>query len=403
MQKAWLEFTEADIEEVVEHCFLSVCREVAEYGARGEDMAADLRGNMVTAVRLQCETLRRSRMPTAEEMEAVLRNARRRVHQGFSKEAVLRSYRLGGHIIWSFICARAKNNPEAIRQASELAFRYIDHISVAVDEAFSSEKDSLLRSKLQPMQLFIESISNPTAAIETEIERLAKLIGYDSEGPHVAVAISHADSQEVLHPTLSMNLLSELHRSLPAAASAYLSPNVVVVLQATSTANIGRIVSSCFSRVADAPGCKLGVSSPRIGMQGLKNVVHEASRALLVGRIWAPADSLYRSEELAAYDVFKGQDEIANFVRGVVKPFIEFDAERGTQLLQTLMVYYAESMNRKAAAHTLNIHPNTLDYRLRQAEKIASAPINSGDYGFRFQLAARLLPIAGLTVTGRSN
>ncbi len=353
MQKDWLEFTEADVEEVVEHCFLSICREVAEYGACGEDMAADLKGNMVTAVRLQCDTLRRSRMPTNEEMEAVLRNARRRMHQGFSKEAVLRSYRLGGHIIWSFICARAKNNPGAIKQASELAFCYIDHISVAVDEAFSSEKDSLLWSKLQPMHLFIESISNPTAAIDTEIEQLAKLIEYEPEGPHVAVAISRADSQEVLHPDFSMNLLSELHRSLPAAASAYLSPNVFVVLHATSTTNIGRIITSCFSRVAGAPGCKLGVSSPRAGMHGLKNVIHESSRALLVGRIWAPSDSLYRSEELAAYDVFKGRDEIANFVRGVVKPFIEFDAERGTQLLQTLMVYYGESMNRKAAAHTL--------------------------------------------------
>lgn len=403
MQKAWLEFTEADVEEVVEHCFLSISREVVEYGACGDDMTADLKGNMVAGVKLQWETLRRSRMPTTEEMEVVLSGARRRVHQGFSKEAVLRSYRLAGHIIWSFICARAKNNPEAIRQASELVFRYIDHVSVAVDEAFSSEKESLLRSKLQPMQIFIESISHPTAAVDMEIERLATLIGYDTEGPHIAVAVSSAEPQAVLHPALAVNLLSELHRSLPTAASAYLDPNVIFVLQATSTANIGRIVASCFSRVADGRGCKLGVSSPRMGVQGLKTVVHEASRALLVGRIWAPNDSFYRFEELATYDVFKGRDEIANFVRGVVKPFIEFDVERGTQLLQTLIVYYGESMNRKAAAHMLNIHPNTLDYRLRQAEKIATAPINSGDYGFRFQLAARLLPVAGLTGVSRSS
>jgi len=76
---------------------------------------------------------------------------------------------------------------------------------------------------------------------------------------------------------------------------------------------------------------------------------------------------------------------------------------KSIRLLQTLMVYYGESMNRKAAAHALGIHPNTLDYRLRQAERIATAPINSGDYGFRFQLAARLLPIAGLTVAGQSS
>lgn len=44
MQKAWLEFTEADVEEVAQHCFLSISREVAEYGACGEDMAADLKG-----------------------------------------------------------------------------------------------------------------------------------------------------------------------------------------------------------------------------------------------------------------------------------------------------------------------------------------------------------------------
>lgn len=233
MQQAWLEFTQDDVDEVAQHCFLSIGREVAEYGACGEDEAADIKANMVAGVRLQLETLRRARMPTAEEMEVLLRNARRRVHQGFSKEAVLRSYRLGGHIIWSFICARAKNDPEAIRRASELAFQYIDNISVAVDEAYSSEKDSLLRSKLQPMQIFIESISAPMAATDMEIERLAEIVRYDMAGPHVGLAISPANSNEVLDSALTLDLLSELHRSLPAAASAYFHPNVIVVLTAT--------------------------------------------------------------------------------------------------------------------------------------------------------------------------
>ena len=58
-----------------------------------------------------------------------------------------------------------------------------------------------------------------------------------------------------------------------------------------------------------------------------------------------------------------------------------------------LYTYFTLGMNRAAAARRLEIHPNTLDYRLRQARASYGADLTSTKFAFRLQLAVRLLPL----------
>jgi DNA-binding PucR family transcriptional regulator len=84
---------------------------------------------------------------------------------------------------------------------------------------------------------------------------------------------------------------------------------------------------------------------------------------------------------------------VEGFVHSVLGDFARHDRDGRTDLVRTLCVYFALGMNRKAAATRLGIHPNSLDYRLRQAVRVGGIDVTSAENSFRFQLAIRLLPI----------
>ncbi|MGW5111614.1 helix-turn-helix domain-containing protein, partial [Nocardia sp. NPDC004123] len=66
------------------------------------------------------------------------------------------------------------------------------------------------------------------------------------------------------------------------------------------------------------------------------------------------------------------------------------DDEATYRVAETLAVYLEENHSRNRAAARLHIHPNTVNYRVRQAESILGHAIGSGDLDLRVALA--LLP-----------
>ena len=69
-----------------------------------------------------------------------------------------------------------------------------------------------------------------------------------------------------------------------------------------------------------------------------------------------------------------------------------------TDLAETLQVYFDNEQQRKPAAHALNIHPNTLTYRLSRIEALLGARLSDTGWiatlhaalGLRRQTPARL-------------
>ncbi len=55
---------------------------------------------------------------------------------------------------------------------------------------------------------------------------------------------------------------------------------------------------------------------------------------------------------------------LAQFVEQWLAPLVEYDAEHNTELLHTLNAYFTNNGNMARTAHELNIHRNTLVYRL---------------------------------------
>ena len=70
-----------------------------------------------------------------------------------------------------------------------------------------------------------------------------------------------------------------------------------------------------------------------------------------------------------------GQAEVSKGMRESLAPLEAYDAERGTNLVQTLYVYVQQGGNVAATAETLFLHRNSVLYRLQRIEEVGGIQI----------------------------
>ena len=83
--------------------------------------------------------------------------------------------------------------------------------------------------------------------------------------------------------------------------------------------------------------------------------------------------------------------DLANFVRGVLGPILDYDREHSTHLLETLNAYLAEDLNLGRTAKRLYCHPKTVRYRLDRARDLTGRDLTAQRDCFDIQLALRMM------------
>jgi DNA-binding PucR family transcriptional regulator len=83
--------------------------------------------------------------------------------------------------------------------------------------------------------------------------------------------------------------------------------------------------------------------------------------------------------------------DLADFVRAVLGPILDYDREHSTHLLETLNAYLAEDLNLGRTARRLYCHPKTVRYRLDRARDLTGRDLTSQRDCFDIQLALRMM------------
>jgi DNA-binding PucR family transcriptional regulator len=76
---------------------------------------------------------------------------------------------------------------------------------------------------------------------------------------------------------------------------------------------------------------------------------------------------------------------------------IEHDERHGSEYVQTLAVYLACMGRLRVAAEQLNIHRNTLEYRMRRIEEVAGIRLDDPNSRLAIELGIRLLEMKRTT------
>ena len=82
--------------------------------------------------------------------------------------------------------------------------------------------------------------------------------------------------------------------------------------------------------------------------------------------------------------------DIDAFVEAVIGPVLDNDAERGTDLLNTVSAFAECNASTARAARQLHLHPNTVLQRLERIAKLLGPTWREPDEFFRVQVAVRV-------------
>ncbi|WP_059017626.1 helix-turn-helix domain-containing protein [Mycobacterium sp. M26] len=331
---------------------------------------------------------------------------RARVQQRVPLAFLIRSYRLGQDTLWEWLFGRiiasasdAGQQAAALQLTTSWLFAYIDSSLALTEEIYETQREAWLRSAAAARTTAIDDVLSER---ERDAQRAAKKLRYDLNRQHVGVAVwldatpEDSDAQQILAEVctaLSRAVSAESTLTQPVgplSISAWLSRR-----EAFDPALLDPVA---IARSAALPsGVRVAVGDPRFGLKGFRGSHSEASQARRVAtlsRSRAAAVTRYRDVALAALASVDAEQAVA-FAHRVLGPLAE-DDEATYRVAMTLAVYLQENRSPARAAQRLTVHPNTVSYRVNQAETILGRDIDAD--ALEVSVALALLPLLpGLT------
>ncbi len=309
---------------------------------------------------------------------------------------LMRFYRLTQELVWQWMFSRiAATAQDAAEQAkaTELAtgwiFAYVDAAQVRAEQAYEVEREAWLRGAAAARASAIDDI---LAERERDPHRASKRLRYDINCHHLAVIAwvdalpDEGDAQSLLGRVIAgiahvMGAESTLVHTLGSLA-------VAGWLSRRGPLAVGEVAVGVAERPA---GVRLALSDPARGLKGFRRTHLEAAHARRVASLMGPRGSAvthYRNVAVTAL-ASADREHARSFVTRVLGP-LAADNEDTYRLATTLAVYLGENRSRTRAARRLNVHPNTVTYRVNQAEAILGRGIDTDT--LELSVALALLP-----------
>ena len=307
---------------------------------------------------------------------------------------LMRFYRLAQELVWQWMHARivaAEPGPADLAKAIELAtgwiFGYVDGALVRAEQAYESERETWLRGAAAARATAVDDI---LAGRERDGHRASVRLRYDVNRRHIGllawvdeVPTGGGDAQALLGGVIA---------DVTAAAGA----DSHLVHPVGSLAVAGWVSRrEPFTEAAvgapPQPGVRLALGDPGAGLTGFRDTHLQAAHARRVAALTGPGgDRVTHYREVAVAALASADSEhAASFVTRVLGPLAAPD-EDTVRVATTLAVYLQENRSRARTAKRLIVHPNTVSYRVNQAEQILGRSIDTDV--LELSVALALLP-----------
>ena len=221
------------------------------------------------------------------------------------------------------------------------------------------------------------------------IEERARLLGYDLARPHRVVVVED-DTQRAS----SEDLLGAVRRAArdTGVGSLHTARGTSVVVLSHGDHDWERFRATVSDELGGKRQCRIGVGGRCPEPPDFPRSLREAQRAVRLQRATASPESATRFEDLGVYKLLADLgdvDSVEGFERRWLGRLLDYDAAKGTKLVETVAAYVECGGNYDATADALYVHRSTLRYRLQRLREISGLDLNDPDTRFNLQLATR--------------
>jgi sugar diacid utilization regulator/GAF domain-containing protein len=246
---------------------------------------------------------------------------------------------------------------------------------------------SLADTELRLRRDLVEELLSGTD--ETSALARAAALRYDLQRPHRVVVVEGANGQP--DDLLLFRAVRTAARDAGVGSLLVSRLGRVVVLSDTNDGPWRAFQGDVIHELG-GQGCRVGVGGACVSPLDFPRSYREAVLALRVQHVAHATEQVTLFEDLGLYRLLANMADLSlveAFVREWLGPLIDYDEQKGADLVATLTSYLEYGGNYEATAQALAVHRNTLKYRLQRIRDISGRDLGDPDTGFNLQLATR--------------
>jgi hypothetical protein len=303
------------------------------------------------------------------------------MQEGRSLDDLQAAYRVGARVSWRRMMRVGKRNGLSSTVMSQLAdavFAYMDKLaSVALDgylEAKATSAGALETWRRRLLGMIMQSPAAPSAAIA----ELSQLIGWpvpDKASP-IAVQTLPGTGHNQRKPTLDPDVLADLDG---------IEPRLLVP---------GEVTDSRMSAIQAAlPHSRIAVG-PCVSLDSVGYALRWARKALTLAQQGVlPDGQVIRCEHHLSTVLVHSDDRLLTTLRNrLLAPLANLTAKQRERMLETLRAWLDVQGSVPDMATQLDVHPQTVRYRMRQLEQSLGELLHDPNQRFEMELVLRSAP-----------
>lgn len=381
------EHRRASLDTLTERLVVTIEQDNPGYRATGlvprTDLWRSCHDNIGRILELLAEALERDaphgRAGDNPAYDAARETGRRRAEQGLPLDVVLRSFRIGGRLIWDDLVAGGEAALDAVelREIGTLLWEVVDETSAQVATSYHLHERAVVRADEQLRAQLWEGLINGRAKEPGFAHEVSRLLDLPVSGDYLVVMTG-----------------TELD---PASTDRHLSPHASAWVRRTGGL-VGLVALrddrpdealAALEDLAASAAVALGVSVVVHGLAGIDQGYRQASLALRVQE---------GSPGLAAFDrqlpealLLSSPEVAARLVSIWLRPVLDLPDTEGQVLIDTLRAWVVAGGSSTRTARSAHCHRNTVINRLKRAGDLTGMALTDGCPPVELDLALRAL------------
>lgn len=323
--------------------------------------------------------------------------ARRLAQHDVPLVALIRAYRLGQDSVVQAVLDQvaeagydAADTARIARRIVTFSFDFIDLMTRRVTELYEQERDSWLRSRSAARAARVRDL---LANRPVDVTAVEAVLGYQLRRRHLGITVWTEDATP---PGAELTNLERVVEAIAEHLGCDSRPLAVSYDEAGTWAWLPApadpdLDADALDRVLD--GCeyptKVALGEVASGVDGFRRTHRQAGQAQAVAVIAADRDArVIRYRDVATVALLcDNMDDTREWVLHVLGP-LATDDEQHARLRETYRVFLAAGDSYTAAAAELNLHKNSVKYRVLQAEEIRGRAIRGDRVDVEMALTA---------------
>ncbi|HWD01363.1 MAG TPA: helix-turn-helix domain-containing protein [Amycolatopsis sp.] len=322
---------------------------------------------------------------TTEFSDAAHDTGQRRAQQRLPLDDLLRSFRIGGRLLWqAFIDqARADHHADAddLLDLATRIWELIDALSAQVAASYHTAEQTMVRADEQRRAALWEGLLQGHASDAAFAHEAGRILRLPVDGPYAAITAPGR--------LATTELTEELGRRLDDA-------RVPSAWQVRADALIGlaALPSRSTTVLTDVLASVRGPVGVSLVVDGLAGVHAAHRQAVLALRTVSHGRDVVvcLAERLPEAMLLSSPELTGALMQQWLHGLLELAGDERRVLLQTLVTWVETSGSATRAAQVLHCHRNTVLNRMHRIETLIGRDLDSGDIPLELALVVRALP-----------